>query len=43
MEEMKKRMPHVDFSALESNRDVNNIRFTVTTVVNYIEHKLKTA
>ena len=43
MEEMKRRMPHVDFTALEKDRDVNNIRFTVTTVVNYIEHKLKAA
>lgn len=43
MVELKKRMPHVDLSALESDPDVNNIRFTVTTVVNYIESKLKAA
>lgn len=41
--ELKKRMPHVDLTALEGNPDINNIRFTVTTVVNYIEAKLKTA
>lgn len=39
--ELKKRMPHVDLAALEKDPDVNNIRFTVTTVVNYIESKLK--
>ncbi len=38
--ELKKRMPHVDLSALETDPDVNNIRFTVTTVINYIESKL---
>ncbi len=43
MAELKKRMPHVDLSALEKDPDVNNIRFTVTTVVNYIESKLKAA
>jgi len=37
---LKKRMPHVDLSALETDPDVNNIRFTVTTVINYIESKL---
>lgn len=41
--ELKKRMPHVDLSTLEKDPDVNNIRFTVTTVVNYIEAKLKAA
>ncbi len=41
--ELKKRMPHVDFAALEKDPNVNNIRFTVDTVVNYIENKLKTA
>jgi acyl carrier protein len=41
--ELKKRMPHVDLSALESDPDVSNIKFTVTTVVNYIENKLKAA
>lgn len=39
--ELKKRMPHVDLSGLENDPDVNNIKFTVTTVVNYIENKLK--
>ena len=41
--ELKTRMPHVDLSVLEKDPDVNNIRFTVTTVVDYIENKLKTA
>ena len=41
--ELKKRMPHVDLTVLEKDSDVNNIRFTVTTVVDYIENKLKTA
>ena len=41
--ELKARMPHVDLSVLEKDPDVNNIRFTVTTVVDYIENKLKTA
>jgi acyl carrier protein len=41
--ELKKRMPHVDFAALEKDPNVNNIRFTVDTVVNYIENKVKTA
>jgi acyl carrier protein len=41
--EMKKRMPHLDFSKLDADPDVNNIQFTVDTVVNYIEHKLKAA
>lgn len=43
MAEMKKRMPHLDFSKLEADPNVNNIQFTVDTVVNYIENKLKTA
>jgi acyl carrier protein len=41
--ELTKRMPHVDLSGLSTNPDVNNIKFTVTTVVNYIENKLKAA
>jgi acyl carrier protein len=43
LEEMRKRMPHVDLSALEKDPDINKLQFTVTTVVNYIENKLKTA
>ena len=33
MIEMKKRMPHVDFTALESDPDINKMQFTVDTVV----------
>jgi len=39
--EMKKRMPHMDFSELEKDPDINKMQFTVNTVVNYIEQKLK--
>lgn len=41
MEELKKRMPHMDFSELEKDPDINKMQFTVNTVVNYIENKLK--
>jgi acyl carrier protein len=41
MEELKKRMPHMDFSELEKDPDINKMQFTVTTVVNYIENKVK--
>ena len=40
MVEMKKRMPHVDFSALEKDPDINKMQFTVDTIVNYIETKV---
>ncbi len=42
IEELKKRMPHSDFSALEKDPDVNNMQslFTVDTIVNYIAGKL---
>jgi acyl carrier protein len=40
MEEMKKRMPHMDFSELEKDPDINKMQFTVNTVVNYIESKV---
>lgn len=40
MQEMKKRMPHLDFTELEKNPDVNNVQFTVDTVVNYIATKV---
>ena len=43
MEELKKRMPHMDFSELEKDPDINKMQFTVTTVVNYIENKVKAA
>ena len=41
--ELKKRMPHMDFTKLDTDPDINNMQFTVDTVVNYIENKLKTA
>lgn len=41
MEELKKRMPHMDFTELEKDPDINKMQFTVNTVVNYIENKLK--
>ena len=40
MAELKKRMPHIDFAQLEKDPDINNIHFTVDTVVNYIESKV---
>lgn len=40
MEEMKKRMPHMDFAELEKDPDINKMQFTVNTVVNYIESKV---
>ena len=40
MAEMKKRMPHMDFSELEKDPDINKMHFTVNTVVNYIEKKV---
>ena len=40
MEEMKKRMPHMDFTELEKDPDINKMHFTVNTVVNYIESKV---
>lgn len=40
--QIKKAMPHADFSAFESDPDVNKMPdlFTVKTLVNYIEAKL---
>ena len=43
MTELKKRMPHMDFSELEKDPDINKMQFTVNTVVNYIENKLNAA
>ena len=40
LEELRKRMPHVDFAELEKDPKVDKA-FTVNTVVNYIENKLK--
>lgn len=43
MDELKKRMPHMDFSQLEKDPDINKMHFTVDTIVNYIETKVKAA
>lgn len=40
MAELKKRMPHINYAELEKDPDINNIHFTVDTVVNYIESKV---
>ena len=43
--QLKKSMPHADFSGFEKDPDVNKMSdlFTVRTIVNYIESKLKAA
>jgi acyl carrier protein len=41
MVELKKRMPHMDFTEFEKDPDINKMHFTVDTIVNYIEGKLK--
>ena len=45
LEQLKKSMPHADFSEFEKDPDVNKMPdlFTVRTIVNYIESKLKAA
>ena len=40
MEELKKRMPHMDFTQLEQDPDINKMQFTVDTIVNYISTKV---
>ena len=42
VEELKKRMPHADFSKLPADRDVNKVAemFTVDAVVKYVQSKL---
>jgi acyl carrier protein len=40
IEELKKRMPHVDLSMLKPGDDITKIQFTVDTVVNFLEAKL---
>ena len=42
LEEMKKAMPHADFSEFEADPEVSKMRdlFTVKTLVNYVETKL---
>jgi acyl carrier protein len=45
LEQLKKSMPHADFTEFEKNPDVNKMPnlFTVRTIVNYIESKLNAA
>jgi acyl carrier protein len=43
MAELKKRMPHMDFTQLEKDPDINKMQFTVDTIVNYIETKVNAA
>ena len=42
MDMLRKRMPHVDFSAFDSDRDVNHVSelFTVKSIVDFVERKL---
>ncbi len=42
MEMLKTRMPHVDFSEFESDRDVNKVAelMTVDSIVTFVERKL---
>jgi acyl carrier protein len=41
MDELKRRMPHVDLAAVGGNPDVNKMTdlFTVNAIVNYVESK----
>ena len=45
IEEMKSKMPHVDFSEFEKNPNVGDVQniFTVDVLVNYVERKLAAA
>ena len=40
---LKERMPHVDFSAFDSDRDVNKVAETITvkSIVDFVERKLE--
>ncbi len=40
MDELKKRMPHMDLTQLEKDPDINKMQFTVDTIVNYMETKV---
>ncbi|MFG0328449.1 MAG: acyl carrier protein [Phycisphaerales bacterium] len=44
MAELKARLPHADFSALEDDRDVNQVGeiFTVDAIVKFLEKKINT-
>ena len=45
LEQLKRTMPHADFSEFEKDPDVSKVPdlFTVNTIVNYVENKLKAA
>jgi acyl carrier protein len=42
MEMLRERMPHVDFSAFENDRDVNKVAelITVNSIIEFVERKL---
>ncbi len=42
MDMLRERMPHVDFSAFDSDRDVNDVSelFTVKSIVDFVDRKL---
>jgi hypothetical protein len=40
---LKKRLPHADLSSLHPGDEIEKMQFTVDTVVNYIENKLRAA
>lgn len=41
LEELRKRMPHVDLSTLKPGDEIEKMHFTVDTIVNFIEEKMK--
>lgn len=45
MEQLKKAMPHADFSSFEANPEIARMPelFTVNTIVNFVNDKLKAA
>jgi acyl carrier protein len=45
LEELKRRMPHADFTEFQKNPDINRMPdlFTVKTIVNYVERKVNAA
>src|SRR4051812_32153243 len=43
LQELRTKLPHIDFTALEKDPDINNIHFTVDTVVKYVESKVNAA
>ena len=45
LDKLKESMPHADFTDFEQNPDVSKMSnlFTVRTIINYVEAKLKSA